>query len=64
MPSRDRKSLLATREDHEWIMQYALYTDRTAAEVISELVELKKASIVRKDYLRDLRIARSRLGLR
>ena len=61
MPSKDRKSILVTEDDHLAITTWARQQNLPAAEVISDLVNLKRDSIKRRGYMRDLRVARSRL---
>ncbi len=63
MPSKNRKPVLVTEEDHLVIMSWARQQNLTVAEVISDLVKMKRDSVKRRGYMRDLRIARSRLGL-
>jgi hypothetical protein len=60
MPSKNLRHVLVTPEDHAWMMSQ----EGTMSEVVSSLVARAKDSQKRKGYMRDLRMARARLGRR
>jgi hypothetical protein len=64
MPSKDLVPVLVTPADRDVIMTWARQAGkRSMSEIVSELVELKRDSVKRRIYARNLRQARSRLHL-
>jgi hypothetical protein len=61
VPSKDRKCVLVTEDDHLVIITWARQQGVPVAEVIRDMVVLKRDSIKRRGYMRELRIARGRL---